>query len=141
MPFHTTAKGQIQPCDASARACPLAPAEEHYSNLREANHALTMEALERQTDFLLELPTDWGKVVAPAPQQRVTPTRTPAAASSLSIEDFAAFKASAANRPTQVRDDWREKLAADAERNGDAYADANPNTEVVFGGYYDPEVD
>jgi hypothetical protein len=141
MPFHTTAKGQIQPCGASARACPLAPAEEYYSNLREANHALTMEALERQTDFLLELPADWGKVVPAVREQRVTPTPTPKAASSLSIEDFAAFKTSAANRPTQVRDDWREKLASDAQTNGDAYADANPNTDVVFGGYYDPEVD
>lgn len=139
--FHTTASGSIQPCQATLRACPAAPMEEHYSNIREANHALTMEALERQTDFLLELPKDWGKVVPPTPQERVTPTRTAQPASSLSIEDFAAFKASASNRPTQVRDDWREKLAADAEQNGDAYADANPNTEVVFGGYYDPDFD
>lgn len=139
MPFHTTAAGEIQPCGASARACPLAPAEEHYQNLREANHALCMEALDRQTDFLLELPADWGKVVAPAPQQRVTRPAQSKSASTLSIDDFAAFRESAANRPVQVRDDWREKLASDASRNGDAHADANPNTDVVFGGYYDPD--
>ena len=140
--LHTTSTGAIQPCTASIRSCPLAPAEEHYASLAEANRALTMEALDRQTDFLLELPADWGKVVPPAPQAGVTPPPSPQKpASSLTIDDFAAFRSSAANRPTQVRDDWREKLAADAERNGDAFADANPNTEVVFGGYYEPDTE
>ena len=141
MTLHLTDDGAIQPCRASIRSCPLAPAEEHYRTIAEANRALTMEALDRQTDFLLELPADWGKVVPPALQARVTPPSPQKPASSLTIDDFAAFRASAANRPTLVRDDWREKLAADAERNGDAFADANPNTEVVFGGYYEPDAE
>lgn len=144
--FHTTASGAIAPCTANARACPLAPADEHYGSLREANHALTMEALERQTDFLLELPADWGKVVAAAPvSTSVDETRTRASAqpaqtaSSLSLADFEAFRNSAANRSQGVAEDWRERIASNALVNGDARADANPNTSVS--GYYDPTPD
>lgn len=137
--FHTTASGAIAPCQASARSCPLAPVEEHYSSTAEASRALALEALERQEDFVLILPPEWGKLVTePAPEpQRTLPSKPSRAASSLTVEDFAAFRASAANRPNQVREDWREDLAAKARENGDLDADENPNSELVFGGYWD----
>lgn len=131
MPFHTTASGAIQPCTATVRSCPLASPEDHYANFRDANYALTMEQLEHQVDFMLALPEDFGKLVPAAPAD---------GASTLSAADFVAFQRSDANKPTQVQDDWRETIARNAQLNGDAHADAHPDTSYSSD-YYEPDFD
>lgn len=56
-------------------------------------------------------------------------------------DEFAAFlKAEEAKRAPLDLGDWRERNAANAEANGDAYADAHPDTSLVAS-YYDPTED
>ncbi|MEQ6896247.1 hypothetical protein [Microbacterium sp. KR10-403] len=136
MKFHTTSTGAVAPCGATSRSCPLAPVEEHYGSAKDAMRALALEALETQGDYQLALPDDWGKFIAADPTP--LPPQTPAVpASSLSVSDFESFRQSAANKPQQVHDDWRERQAASAEANGDLFADAHPDTSFSSD-YYEP---
>lgn len=138
MPFHTTAAGNIEPCEASVRSCPLASVEEHYETAKDAAHAAMMDALERQVDHQLVWTT-------PKPRRRgnatpaVQSARPRASASSLSLADFESFKRSDANRPKEIKDDWRDDIERRAAANGDLWADANPDTSVS--GYWDATPD
>lgn len=54
-------------------------------------------------------------------------------------EMFQSFRSSPeASAPPVDRGDWRAKQSSDAERNGDAHHDANPDTSVS--GYHDASV-
>lgn len=130
--FHTTSNGQIALCHATARACPLAPVNEHYDTIRQASHAVALETLERQGDYQLSVPAGWGETVRDEPAAGVP-------VSSLSVADFEAFKRSSANSAKPVNDDWRETIARNAALNGDTYADGHADTSVS--GYYDSTPD
>lgn len=134
MKYHTTKDGNVQPCTASIQRCPL-DADEHFPDKASANYALTMRALESHADMGLTIPDNFSGLV---PTRRARAPRE--SNTSLSVNDLEAFRTSAANRPQQVREDWREKLAADAETNGDLDADRNPNTSFV-NAYWDATPD
>lgn len=134
MKYHTTRDGNVQPCTASIQRCPL-DADEHFPDKAAANYALTMRALESHADMGLTIPDNFSGLV---PTRHARTARQSSA--SLSVNDLEAFRSSAANRPKQVRDDWRDKLAADAETNGDLDANRNPNTSYV-NSYWDATPD
>lgn len=125
MKYHTTRDGTVQPCTASIQRCPL-DADEHFPDKASANYALTMRALESHADMGLTIPDNFSGLV---PTRRTRTAR--ASSASLNVNDLEEFRTSAANRPQQVREDWRVKLAADAETNGDLDADRSPNTSYV----------
>lgn len=149
--LHTTSSGRIEPCKATVRACPLAPPEDHYRTIKAASRALIFEALERQTDFdLAPLPDGWGSTAhnahldellrAEEPEEpRVAPVAQSGGLTAAAFIEFAASEA--ARRAPVDRGDWRTRQLTQAELNGDLDADANPDTSLVFGGYYDPTPD
>jgi hypothetical protein len=133
--FHETAEGNIAPCTATVKSCPHATVSEHYATQGEAAHASAIKALEGLADVRVVYPTK--RKQQPARSLPVAPPERDA--SSLSIDDFAKFRDSAANQPAQVTDDWRQTISRNAELNGDAYADAHADTSLVSD--YDPTPD
>ena len=139
MAFHLTVAGNYEPCTASARSCPLALVEEHFATVKEAARERALRNLEDMTDFVV-VPPDFKEFDDAPPPRELPVAPAERSASSLSVSDLIAFQRSAANRPKQVREDWREVIARNAEVNGDAFADANPDRSLV-NAYYDASVD
>ncbi len=137
--LHLTSSGQIEPCGATVRDCPLSPSEEHYRTVREASRALALEALERQTDFdLAPLPEGWGSITRNYHLDEILRAEEKSAPSGpeLTADAFKAFATSeAAKRPAEDRGDWRSDIANRAATNGDLWSDQNPDTSVS--GYFD----